>query len=150
LSGTYFCGDYCAARIWSFVMSGGIATQVTNRTQELAPGGALHINLIASFGQDADGEVYICDRGGEIFEIVPVDDCALNPYGASTVNSSGAAATISSTGSASVCGNDLTLVASNLPANVPGLFFCGATKIDPCVPFGNGVRCVASPTQRLP
>lgn len=74
LSGTYFYGDYCAARIWSFRISPGPPPSVTdhvNRTTELAPTGAT-IGLITSFGQDARGEVYVVDRDGEIFKIVPV------------------------------------------------------------------------------
>lgn len=72
LSGTYLYADYCSARIWSLVMSGGVPTQQTERTAELAPGGGLAINLITSFGEDARGELYVADRGGEIFQIVPV------------------------------------------------------------------------------
>jgi len=70
LAGTYFFADYCSAQIWSFRYTGAIPL-VTNRTAELAPGGGLTINGIASFGLDAYGEIYICDLGGEVFKIVP-------------------------------------------------------------------------------
>jgi len=72
LAGTYFYADYCVAQIFSFVYSGsGPAPAPTNRTAELAPGGGLAINAITSFGEDAFGEMYICDQGGEVFKIVP-------------------------------------------------------------------------------
>jgi len=71
VQGTYFYGDYCNAQITSFRYDGTTVTNVTNRTTELAPGGGLTINSITSFGEDASGELYICDHGGEIFKIVP-------------------------------------------------------------------------------
>src|SRR5262249_34996499 len=71
VQGTYFFADYCSAQITSFRLVGGSVTQLTNRTAELAPGGGLSINSITSFGEDANGELYICDQGGEIFKIIP-------------------------------------------------------------------------------
>ncbi len=74
-TGLYFFADYCSARIWSCRMVGGVATQLTERTSELAPGGGLNIASIASFGEDALGEVYICDlNGGEVFRIESGND----------------------------------------------------------------------------
>ncbi|HKQ46486.1 MAG TPA: PQQ-dependent sugar dehydrogenase [Phycisphaerae bacterium] len=79
LQGTYFFADYfCSttaqAPIWSFIISGGLVTNFTTRTTELAPGGGLVISSITSFGEDADGELYICDRGsganGEVYKII--------------------------------------------------------------------------------
>jgi glucose/arabinose dehydrogenase len=72
LQGTYFFADYCSAFIRSFRVVGGVATAVTVRTTELAPGGGLGIASITSFGRDAFGEIYICDStGGEVFKIIP-------------------------------------------------------------------------------
>jgi hypothetical protein len=73
LQGTYFFADYCSAQIFSFrySISGGI-TEFTDRTSDLAPGGGLSISTITSFGEDAAGEMYIVDRGGEVFKIVPL------------------------------------------------------------------------------
>lgn len=79
LQGTYFFAEYGVARIWSFHYTGTPLTagDVLNRTTELVPTGpvgGLAINLITSFGEDANGELYICDRGsattGEVFKIV--------------------------------------------------------------------------------
>ncbi len=73
LAGTYFYSDWCAAFLRSF--RGGGACAVTagflTRTTDLAPGGGLSINSVTSFGEDARGEVYIVDQGGEVFKIVP-------------------------------------------------------------------------------
>lgn len=76
LAGRYFYGDYCAATISSFVISGGAVTSEKNHTAELAPIGGSVINFITSFGEDAQGEIYFTDRGtggasGEVFKIVP-------------------------------------------------------------------------------
>jgi glucose/arabinose dehydrogenase len=68
LQGTYFYADYCNGRIWTFVMSGGVATNHLERTTELGSAGM----NISSFGEDARGELYICSYGtGRIYKIVP-------------------------------------------------------------------------------
>jgi glucose/arabinose dehydrogenase len=72
LQGTYFFADYCSNNIWSFRYDGANLTDFRNRTAELAPGGGLSITSITSFGEDAAGELYVCDQGGEVFKIVPV------------------------------------------------------------------------------
>ncbi len=72
MQGIYFFADYCSATIWSFrYTTGGGVTQFTNRTAELDPPGALSIGAITSFGEDAAGEIYICDQAGEVFKIIP-------------------------------------------------------------------------------
>jgi glucose/arabinose dehydrogenase len=70
LAGTYFFADYCSDQIWSFRMVGGDLTDFVERTAELTAGGS-SIDRITSFGLDARGEIYIADRLGEIFRIVP-------------------------------------------------------------------------------
>ncbi len=75
LQGTYFFGDFASARIWSFTFDGVTMTNFTQRTFELSPSSdGFSIGAIASFGEDADGEVYIVDRAGastgEVFKIV--------------------------------------------------------------------------------
>ncbi|MCA9312071.1 MAG: PQQ-dependent sugar dehydrogenase, partial [Phycisphaerales bacterium] len=77
LDGTYFFADYGTARIWSFEWNGAAMTNFTERTAELVPpSGQGTIANITSFGEDAYGEIFICDQGsaatnGEIFKIVP-------------------------------------------------------------------------------
>jgi glucose/arabinose dehydrogenase len=87
LEGTYFFADFCSGQIWSLVVQGGVATQVTERTSQLVPPvGA--IERVSSFGLDDSGEIYIVDRaGGEIFKIVPGPQTVpgLSPHGLVTV-----------------------------------------------------------------
>jgi glucose/arabinose dehydrogenase len=72
LVGTYFFADYCAAKIYSGTFAGDTLTNVVDRTTELDPINTLiNVNSISSFGEDAAGELYICDLGGEVFKIVP-------------------------------------------------------------------------------
>ena len=71
LQGTYFYADYQSSRIWSLRYDGATVSQQQERTTELDPAGTLAINNPASFGEDALGELYICDyANGEIFKIV--------------------------------------------------------------------------------
>ncbi len=75
LQGQYLFADYCSNTIWSLRIAGGTAIELTNRTAALAPGGGLSITSIASFGEDAGGEMYICDLGGgEVFKVVADTD----------------------------------------------------------------------------
>jgi len=69
LQGTYFFGDYCSNQIWTFEWDGadGI-NNLQDRTSELAPN-AGSIGSISSFGEDAAGNLYVCDLGGEVFRI---------------------------------------------------------------------------------
>jgi hypothetical protein len=79
LLGSYFYADFCSGEIWSLEVENGVAINVVERSAELDPPGALSINDITSFGRDADGEIYIVDRGGEIFKIVPDGPAAACP-----------------------------------------------------------------------
>jgi hypothetical protein len=72
LHGTYFYADYCTAFVRTFAgVVGGSAQNPQDRTADVAPGGGLSIDNVTSFGEDARGELYIADQGGEIFKIVP-------------------------------------------------------------------------------
>jgi glucose/arabinose dehydrogenase len=86
LRGQYFASDYCNSQIWTFAYSGSGTVpeaNVVDRAAELAPPDPLNLNSISSFGEDADGELYICDlNGGEVFKVVAagrvVPDCNAN------------------------------------------------------------------------
>ena len=72
MQGRYLFADHGFTTIWSFVNNAGTATGLQDRTDELEPEGSNTINSISSFGEDADGELYIVDIGdGEIYKIVP-------------------------------------------------------------------------------
>jgi glucose/arabinose dehydrogenase len=62
LRGFYFYADYCNGWVRSFLLSGGAATQPIDWAS-LRPGGQ-----ITSFGEDAEGEVYIVSSGS-VFRI---------------------------------------------------------------------------------
>lgn len=66
--GTYFYGDYCAGSVRSFFVNAGVAANQTNWTALL--GADLAFDL-TSFGRDAQGEVYLLDRDGLVYKIVP-------------------------------------------------------------------------------
>ncbi len=74
LDGTYFFADFVTNRIWSFLYNGSV-TEFVERTSELSPSSdGFFISSIASFGEDARGEIYIVDRASttnsEIFRII--------------------------------------------------------------------------------
>ena len=72
MQGRYFFADYGFTTIWSFVYDGSTVSDLKDHTDELEPSGPNTINSISSFGEDADGELYIVDIGdGEIYKIVP-------------------------------------------------------------------------------
>ncbi len=76
LVGHYFFADYLTEQIWSLAFDGSAPgafdgtnyTDFQNRTLSLTPDiGA--INTITSFGEDAEGNLYIVDRAGEVFRL---------------------------------------------------------------------------------
>ncbi|GEM_PF-1567044 len=74
LAGSYFYADNTSNKIWSLNESGGalVPLSTINRTAELEPGGGLSILSPASFAEDGNGELYICDlNGGEVFKVIP-------------------------------------------------------------------------------
>lgn len=76
MRGHYFFADFCSTQIWTmrYDEQTGQILDFTDRTLELDPGGGLSIRSISSFGEDARGELYICDLDdGEIFKIIPQD-----------------------------------------------------------------------------
>ncbi len=71
LQGNYFFADNAGNQIYTFQYTGSVNPPITERTTQLAPGGGLSITNITSFGEDNAGEMYICDRAGEVFKIIP-------------------------------------------------------------------------------
>jgi glucose/arabinose dehydrogenase len=70
MTGKYFYGDYCSGVVKSLVVTNGQPTNLQDWTTQIDPGNALDFGL-TSFGEDAQGELYITDRSGEIRKIVP-------------------------------------------------------------------------------
>jgi hypothetical protein len=65
LQGHYFYADYCQGWVRSFRYAAGAVSDETD-WPTLSPGGP-----VASFGEDAAGELYVLDQGGRVFRIVP-------------------------------------------------------------------------------
>jgi glucose/arabinose dehydrogenase len=68
LRGQYIFGDFASQQIWSFTRNGSSFTGLTDRTAQFRPRQGT-INQIASFGEDAVGNLYIVDLDGEVFRV---------------------------------------------------------------------------------
>ena len=72
LHGTYFYADLCSGDIDSFRTDASCSvSEQLSRSADLAPGAPLAISQITSFGEDARGELYVVDRAGEVFKVLP-------------------------------------------------------------------------------
>ncbi|MCA9291260.1 MAG: PQQ-dependent sugar dehydrogenase [Phycisphaerales bacterium] len=76
IDGFYFFGDYVLQRLWTGRWNGSILSGVQLITTQLSPSiEGFTVNQISAFGEDANGEIYICDHGGsttgQIFKIIP-------------------------------------------------------------------------------
>ncbi len=69
LQGRYVFGDYQSARIWSFILKDGNAADFTDLTAALQPGGG-RIPLISSFAEDNQGNLFIVDHSGSVYQVV--------------------------------------------------------------------------------
>jgi hypothetical protein len=130
----------------------GQVTLVQDRTAELNAGLAQNFSGVASFGEDASGEVYFTTMAytGQLFRIDPLVPSCTAPvaYCATSPNSVGGGAAMSSTGSASVSTPELVLVSESAPTHTLEAFRCGTQEVQ--VPFGNGWSCVGGSVVRLP
>ncbi len=72
MQGIYFYADYGTNNSWSMKMVNGVVTEFVTRNSELQVAlGGQTVNQISAFGEDANGEMYIADLGGQIYKIVP-------------------------------------------------------------------------------
>lgn len=69
LQGRYFFGDYNNRRVWSFIPKNGKPSDFKDHTDDFQPEDG-KLGMIASFGEDPDGNLYIVDHGGPILRIV--------------------------------------------------------------------------------
>ena len=65
LQGHYFYSDFCSGFVRSFRLAGAAAVEERSRP-ELEPGGS-----VTSFGEDAEGELYLLIREGSVHRIAP-------------------------------------------------------------------------------
>jgi len=72
LRGTYFYSDFCRSFVRTFRgVVGGVAQERRDRSEDVEPAGARKLDNVVSFGEDARGEIYVVDRDGELYRIVP-------------------------------------------------------------------------------
>jgi hypothetical protein len=69
LNGYYIFGDYCSGNIWTFKVINEKAVELTNRTEEINLANGEFTTYISSFGEDADGEIYIVEYSGGIYKL---------------------------------------------------------------------------------
>lgn len=70
LAGRYLYGDHNTNQVWSFVQVAGQATSEVELTADLASD-TTRIQGLASFGEDALGELYLGDIVGNVYRIDP-------------------------------------------------------------------------------
>ena len=147
LDGSYFYADFGTSRIWSLRYDGTTVTDFMDRTVELRPMSG-SISSIASFAEDANGEMYIVELGGEIWKIVP--DCDTATFCQAVPNSTGSVGMLFSSGSLSVADNNFGLVAANLPFGQFTYFVAGTAETFIANPGGsNGNLCVGGTNARF-
>lgn len=147
LAGTYFFADYCTAKIWSLEYDGVSVQNFTDRTAELDPPGTPSISGITSFGEDFDGEIYIC-AGARVWKIIETPPaCGWNNYCTALPSGSGVAAGMFASGSTSIAANDFAVGASGTVPGTFGLFFYGPGQTQ--IANGNGNLCVGGTLTRF-
>jgi glucose/arabinose dehydrogenase len=72
LNGSYFFSDYVKGFSGSFVLANGRATKIRDITHELTPPQPHQIKHLSSYGEDAQGELYLVEHmQGAIFRLIP-------------------------------------------------------------------------------
>lgn len=67
MHGRYYYADYCSGQTWSFRRDqNGQVADFVDHTSDLGISGS-----IASFGEDAAGELYICTLEGAVYRMIP-------------------------------------------------------------------------------
>jgi len=69
LSGHYIFADYCTGRIWSFKYQNEKRSNFKELTNLINLANGKKTIYISSFGEDLDGELYIIDYSGTIYQI---------------------------------------------------------------------------------
>ena len=142
LQGEYFYADYCSSNIWSRNIATGTITDWTSALS--GP-----IGTISGFGEDAAGNIYICNHNGSSVYVIK-QDCtgvAQNYCTAAPNSVAPAGAPISASGPLELSANNWQLNSFPVPANQFGVFFYGPNQIN--TSFGDGVRCVGGSVVRL-
>ena len=67
--GYYLFADYCTGRIWAFQFVNSQVQNLKELTEDINLGNGEDTIYISSFGEDANGELYIIDYGGDIYRL---------------------------------------------------------------------------------
>mgnify|MGYP000938195259 CR=1 FL=1 len=69
LKGYYLFADYCTGRIWAFQFLNNQIQNLKELTEDINLGNGEGTIYISSFGEDANGELYIIDYSGDIYRL---------------------------------------------------------------------------------
>ena len=86
IRGNYFFADFANGRIWSLVPSANGFSQLTFWSNQLTPDIG-SVNNVASFGEDAIGNLYVVDFDGDIFRFISSNPPPVNPPPSNTIRS---------------------------------------------------------------
>jgi len=65
LAGTYFYSDFCTSFVRTFEVLAGVAINQADITADVGTAGN-----VSTFGEDARGEIYIANLGGQVYRII--------------------------------------------------------------------------------
>jgi hypothetical protein len=68
LAGRYFYADYCSGWIRSLTVVDGEATDLQDHSADIGS-----VSQLASFGEDAAGELYVVSLGGTVYRLSGVE-----------------------------------------------------------------------------
>ena len=68
MQGRYVFADYQKPHIWSFVLKDGKSADLKDHSNNWKPEGGF--NLVSSFGEDNDGNLYVISLSGRLFKLV--------------------------------------------------------------------------------
>jgi glucose/arabinose dehydrogenase len=137
LRGYYIFNDYCSSKVWRFQYVNGTMQNFSEITAQLGAGSS-----IVSYGEDANGELYICNMSGNtIRKIVPSvpQTLGITTVGPGTPGCNGAS-TLSLACSPTIHNPGETLTSTNGPAGTTGIAAIGGAALPPgSDPLGIGV-----------
>ena len=153
--------DWCTVELDVYEWCNGwLSSQLQWTSCSLAPSAQTnslaeaHAASYLTPGQTARYFGFFCFTNGEV-HVFPISNPGLEwsnwtfeEYCPATTNSTGAAASMHAHGGQVQSRNALFLSTDGLPPQTTAFFVFGSSPTQ--VPFGNGVRCVASPMVRLP
>jgi len=128
LYGMYVFGDYSSGRIWAMdagpLGNGQLHTlgETTEITAMIDGGAAGALGNISSFGEGADGELYIVDYGGKVVRVAPapgVVALTVLSFAATTVNAGGTITGTVTLSAPAASDTAVSLSSSNPTASLP-------------------------------